>query len=300
MREKTLIFGTVLVLVSALIGLPVSSAGAATYVDVHATLSWEVWQDFNNNGGRDTGEVWDQSGIEVKVDCGPNHWVKQSCGGYAETQFPWENWYPISGLNETHTFAGGTANGNLHLVGDGATPSLTFSAHSEVVGGLAGADQEGMDSQGGVLVYPLYGFTQPFPTYLTLTLDDYDIAPVVDATPGAYGWGQVSVSCEVQTYYTDGVSTWQEANFEQNLFYTSDIGGGSAIALLQEFEVWPLESTSDPNATPLESFVLLNCSVGAYAGADGTGECIPEPCTLALLSLAACGLGGYVRMRRKA
>ena len=30
-----------------------------------------------------------------------------------------------------------------------------------------------------------------------------------------------------------------------------------------------------------------------------TGD-IPEPATLGLLSLAACGLGGYVRRRRKA
>ena len=34
--------------------------------------------------------------------------------------------------------------------------------------------------------------------------------------------------------------------------------------------------------------------------AGGTGDEIPEPVTMALLGLAACGVGGYVRRRRKA
>ena len=45
---------------------------------------------------------------------------------------------------------------------------------------------------------------------------------------------------------------------------------------------------------------LDTIQVYGTAGPVGSGAVIPEPATMALCGLAACGLGGYVRRRRKA
>ena len=50
------------------------------------------------------------------------------------------------------------------------------------------------------------------------------------------------------------------------------------------------------NLNPSGISTLSALQVAEVAG----GEDIPEPATMALLGLAACGLGGYVRRRRKA
>ena len=67
---------------------------------------------------------------------------------------------------------------------------------------------------------------------------------------------------------------------DQSLFTNLSVGGGRY--LIDELRV----------GTTFDDVIGLG-------GTDG-GEDIPEPATMALLGLAACGLGGYVRRRRKA
>jgi len=69
--------------------------------------------------------------------------------------------------------------------------------------------------------------------------------------------------------------------------------GQGAGARIDDIAIW------DIALTPAQVTELYNGGTGKAAN-QLIGEDIPEPATMALLGLAACGLGGYIRRRRTA
>ena len=92
---------------------------------------------------------------------------------------------------------------------------------------------------------------------------------------------------------TDG-TTWTAVNWGGTL------GPGLGLDLVRadldglplQVGLWQGSFTSSGHTADFDNFSIV-------VPASGDGD-IPEPATLGLLSLAACGLGGYVRRRRKA
>ena len=286
------------------------TASASPVADAQITLSWEIWQDFNNNGSRDTGEVTDFTDVAAaKMENLSYHRVNYTDGGSDRTDFDdQEAYYPVlAGLDDTFAMAEGTGSASLRLTGASDASSLTASAHSELAGGLPGADSEQWGARG--ISGPLlnnYDYTNPdVPAYFTLTVEDFSI--VTSSGVGEAASGDVRVDWRHQTFFSDGVDLWREVFHET--FDNGNVGGlfratsgsGSGIVLLDDYNFWPMQSTQEPDAEPQWSELKVECFVIATTRAAGAGDdpgtdLIPEPATLALLGL---GLAAVARRRRR-
>ena len=71
---------------------------------------------------------------------------------------------------------------------------------------------------------------------------------------------------------------------------------------LQEYRVGINRNSNNAFTGYIDNVQIWNDStvLASDIYAAGPGNVIPEPATMALLGLGACGLGGYVRRRRRA